>query len=94
MWYDLNERPYPEAVRITGRPPKKKLPPAKRGGGCKAEWAEIRAYEDAGLIYTCKVERDFQDRLRSNIKKWHNKQKQLTLPPVDDIGPFGIPWSM
>jgi len=76
MWYDLNETPYPETVRINGRPPLRELPPVLKGKGFNAEWKEIRGYEDVGLIYKSDSARAEAERARLRSQRWRDEKKQ------------------
>jgi len=67
MWYDLNETPYPETVRITGRPIGGKLPPIKKGYPYRLEIMELKAYEAAGLIYAPPIKDQFANNQKYDI---------------------------
>jgi len=80
MWYDINDRPVPEYIRILGRPIRENpgLIPGTRNAFIK-EWKEIEAFEDAGEIYIDVATRRalIYNREKSLRKDYHAKDRQF-----------------
>lgn len=86
MWYDHNGRPVPEGTRILGRPVIVHVKPTNNSE-LNAEWKEIEALEDAGLIFidvacrnAVKANRERVSRLQKRRRREGNKlQKDMPI---------------